>query len=119
MNIESSVFLIGAIDFDEKKMLLNNCDYFTLASEFESFGIVVAEALSSGLPVVISNKTPWKDIEINNYGIFVQNEKESFSQAFQKVQTIKYDKEEIKKYVQENYDWKIIVEKFINCIQSS
>ena len=47
----------------------------------------------------------------------MQNEKESFSHAFQKVQAIKYNKEQIKKYVQENYDWKIIVEKFINCIQ--
>ena len=119
LNIENSVFLIGAIGFDEKKMLLNNCDYFTLASEFESFGIVVAEALSCGLPVIVSNKTPWKDIEINNCGIFVQNEKVSFCQAFQKVQNIKYNKEQIKKYVKENYDWEIIVEKFINCIKSS
>jgi glycosyltransferase involved in cell wall biosynthesis len=119
LNIENSVFLIGAIGFDEKKMLLNNCDYFTLASEFESFGIVVAEALSCGLPVVVSNKTPWRDIEINNCGIFAQNEKGSFCQAFQKVQKIKYNKERIKKYVKENYDWEIIVEKFINCIKSS
>jgi len=119
LNIENSVFLIGAIGFDEKKMLLNNCDYFTLASEFESFGIVVAEALSCGLPVVVSNKTPWKDIEINNCGIFAQNEKGSFCQAFQKVKNIKYNKEQIQKYVKENYDWEIIAEKFINCIKSS
>jgi len=119
LNIENSVFLIGAIGFDEKKMLLNNCDYFTLASEFESFGIVVAEALSCGLPVIISNKTPWRDIEINNCGIFAQNEKVSFCQAFQKAQNIKYNKEQIQKYVKENYDWEIIVEKFINCIKSS
>ena len=119
LNIESSVFLIGAIDFDEKKMLLNICDYFILASEFESFGIVVAEALSCGLPVVVSNKTPWKDIEINNCGIFAQNEKVSFCQALQRVQNMKYNKEHIRKYVKENYDWDIIVEKFINCIKSS
>lgn len=119
LNIENSVFLIGAIDFDEKKMLLNNCDYFTLASHFESFGIVVAEALSCGLPVVVSNKTPWREIEINNCGIFEQNEKVSFCQAFQKAQNTKYNKEQIKKYVKENYDWEIIVEKFINCIKSS
>ena len=119
LNIENSVFLIGAIGFDEKKMLLNNCDYFTLASEFESFGIVVAEALSCGLPVVVSNKTPWRDIEINNCGIFAQYEKVSFCQAFQKAQKIKYNKEQIQKYMQENYNWEIISEKFINCIKSS
>jgi len=80
---------------------------------------VVAEALSCGLPVVVSNKTPWKDIEINNCGIFAQNEKVSFCQALQRVQNMKYNKEHIRKYVKENYDWDIIVEKFINCIKSS
>ena len=46
--------------------------------EFESFGIVVAEALSCGCPVVVSNKTPWKDIEKNNCGILAENKKLSF-----------------------------------------
>jgi glycosyltransferase involved in cell wall biosynthesis len=119
LNIEDSVFLIGAIGFGEKKILLNNCDYFTLASEFESFGIVVAEALSCGLPVVVSNKTPWRDIEINNCGIFSKNDKVSFFQAFQRVQKIKYNKEQIKKYVRKNYDWEIIAQKFINCIKTN
>ena len=68
--------------FEAKKIFLNNCDYFTLASDFESFGIVVAEALSCGCPVVVSNKTPWRDIEENNCGIFVENDKESFYHAF-------------------------------------
>ena len=119
LNIDSSVFLIGAIGFEEKKLLLNNCDYFTLASKFESFGIVVTEALSCGLPVIVSNKTPWKDVEINNCGIFVKNDKVSFCQAFQKVKEIKFNKDHIKKYVKENYDWEIIAEKFINCIKTN
>ncbi len=119
LNIEDSVILIGAIGFEEKKLLLSNCDYFTLASKFESFGIVVAEALSCGLPVIVSNKTPWKDVEINNCGIFVKNDKVSFCQAFQKVQEIKFNKDHIKKYVKENYDWEVIAEKFINYIKTN
>ena len=49
---------------NDKKILLNNCDYFALASEFESFGLVVAEALACGRPIILSNKTPWIDLEI-------------------------------------------------------
>ncbi|CAI8239196.1 MAG: Phosphatidyl-myo-inositol mannosyltransferase [Cryomorphaceae bacterium] len=116
-NLGSSVFLIGAINFEDKKLLLNNCDYFTLASEFESFGIVIAEALSCGKPVVISNKTPWKDIQINNCGILANNEKCSFNVAFSKIINEKYDSSLIKNYVKMNYDWAFIVGKFINLIK--
>jgi len=118
LNIGSSVFLIGAVTFEDKKLLLNNCDYFTLASEFESFGIVIAEALSCGKPVVISNKTPWKDIQINNCGILADNEKNSFNDAFSKIISEKYDTSIIKNYVKKNYDWVVIVGKFINLIKN-
>ena len=56
LNLSDSVFLIGAINFEDKKLLLSNCDVFSLASEFESFGIVIAESLACGTPVVVSNK---------------------------------------------------------------
>ena len=118
LNLGSSVFLIGAINFEDKKLLLNNCDYFTLASEFESFGIVIAEALSCGKPVVISNKTPWKDIQINNCGILADNEKNSFNDAFSKIINEKYDSSLIKNYVKKNYDWVVIVGEFINLLKN-
>ena len=118
LNLSSSVFLIGAVNFEDKKLLLNNCDYFTLASEFESFGIVIAEALSCGKPVVVSNKTPWKDIKINNCGILADNEKNSFNDAFSKIINVKYDSILIKNYVKKNYDWVVIVDKFINLIKN-
>jgi len=114
LDLLDSVFLIGAINFEDKKLILGNCDVFALASEFESFGIVIAEALSCGIPVVVSNKTPWKDIEKNNCGILVDNEKNSFYQAFIKIINKKYNKKRIKAYVKSNYDWEVIVGKFIN-----
>ena len=118
LDLGSSVFLIGAVNFEDKKLLLNNCDYFTLASEFESFGIVIAEALSCGKPVVVSNKTPWKDIQINNCGILADNKMINFNDAFSKVINDKYDSSQIKNYVKKNYDWVVIVDKFINLIKN-
>ena len=118
LNLLDSVFLIGPINFEEKKLLLSNCDVFALASEFESFGIVVAEALACGAPVVVSNKTPWKDLEINNYGILADNDKNSFYDAFRKIVRVNHDKDRIKKYVKENFDWDSIVERFINLIRN-
>ena len=119
LRIYNSVFLIGEIGFLDKKLLLNNCDYFTLASEFESFGIVVAEALACGKPIVLSNKTPWKDLEINNCGILADNDKESFFNAFVKIVHEKYDSRNIKNYLKSNYDWEIIVARFIKILKNT
>jgi glycosyltransferase involved in cell wall biosynthesis len=118
LRISKSVFLIGEIGFVDKKILLNNCDYFTLSSEFESFGIVVAEALACGKPIVLSNKTPWKDLEINNCGILADNDKESFFNAFVKIVNEKYDRKNIKNYLKSNYDWEIIVARFIKILKN-
>ena len=117
LNLKNSVFLIGAVNFEDKKLLLNNCDYFTLASRFESFGIVIAEALSCGKPVVVSNKTPWKDIEKNNCGIFTQNNKVSFCNSFYAIKERNFNGEMIKEFVKSNFDWNVIVNIFIKTIK--
>lgn len=117
LELQNSVFLIGSIGFQDKKILLNNIDYFTLASEFESFGIVIAEALACGRPIVLSNKTPWRDLEQNKCGILVDTEKNSFSDSFSKIVNGEYSSEEIKTYVRLNYDWSVIIEQFIYSIE--
>jgi glycosyltransferase involved in cell wall biosynthesis len=43
-------------------------DAFILLSEGENFGHAILEALSIGLPVIISNRTPWKDLEYKTIG---------------------------------------------------
>jgi glycosyltransferase involved in cell wall biosynthesis len=118
LKVQDSVFLIGAIVFKDKNILLNNCDYFALASEFESFGIVIAEALSCGKPIVLSNKTPWRNLELNNCGILVDNDKASFYNAFSRIINEEYDSKVIKDYVKSNYDWSIITDRFLVSIKN-
>lgn len=118
LELSNSVFLIGPIDFDDKNILLNNCDYFVLASRFESFGIVVAEALSCGKPIVLSNKTPWRDLEKNKCGILVENDKNSFYNALNQILNQQFDCNQIKNYVKNNYDWSIIVSRFLSLFKN-
>ena len=118
LKLQDSIFLIGFVGFEDKKILLNNCDYFTLASEFESFGIVVAEALSCGKPVVLSNKTPWESLEKNKCGILVDNDKNNFSNAFEKIIYEEYDSQLIKDFIKFNYDLGIITDRFLASIKN-
>ena len=47
---------------------LKEYDFFILFSEGENFGHSILEALSVGCPVIISNKTPWRDLESKGIG---------------------------------------------------
>ena len=119
LKLEDSVFMIGLVNFSQKKELLSNCSFFSLSSDFESFGIVVSEALACGVPVVVSDKTSWKNIERNNCGIFVKNQKEDFCTAFHQIQERNFTSENCKEYVKDNFDWEIITKKFLTILTNN
>ena len=119
LKLEDSVFMIGLVNFSQKKELLSNCSFFSLSSDFESFGIVVSEALACGVPVVVSDKTSWKNIEKNNCGIFVKNQKEDFCTAFHQIKERNFTSENCKRYVKDNFDWEIITKKFLTILTNN
>lgn len=119
LKLEDSVFLIGLVNFSQKKELLSNCSFFSLSSDFESFGIVVSEALSCGVPVVVSDKTSWNNIERNNCGIFVKNQKEDFCTAFHQIKERNFTSKNCKRYVKDNFDWEIITKKFLTILTNN
>lgn len=53
----------GPLHPDAVGQKLAEYDLFFLPTLGENFGHVIAEALSAGLPVLISNTTPWRDLE--------------------------------------------------------
>ena len=56
-----------------KLEIIDNSDVFILPSFSENFGIVVAEALARGIPVITTKGAPWSDLERFNCGLWVEN----------------------------------------------
>lgn len=54
---------VGGVYGDRKWELFRNADLFILPTHSENFGIVVAEALASGTPIITTKGTPWQELE--------------------------------------------------------
>jgi len=58
----------GIAKSQEVPELLKSYDFFIMLSEGENFGHAILEAFSAGVPVIISNKTPWSGLQEKNAG---------------------------------------------------
>ena len=59
----------GAIAHAKVPIVLGLNDLFLFPTKGENFGHVIIEALQAGLPVLISDRTPWKDLEFFGVGM--------------------------------------------------
>ena len=58
----------GIANSQEVPELLKSYNFFIMLSEGENFGHAILEAFSAGVPVIISNKTPWSGLQEKNAG---------------------------------------------------
>lgn len=68
LQIESLVQFCGGVYGDQKWKLFQEADVFALPTFSENFGIVVAEALACGTPVITTKGTPWEELETAHCG---------------------------------------------------
>ena len=68
----------GAIQGEDAPSKISEYDFFVLTSEGENFGHSILEAMTEGLPVIISDRTPWIDLEQQKVGwdVNVRNTKD-------------------------------------------
>ncbi len=113
LKLEEKVFLVGSINGQDKVDFFANADLFVLPSHNENFGIVYAESLAAGTPIVASKNTPWAEVEEANCGRWVKNNVKETAQAM--VEMLETDREQMRintKKLAGKYDWKNIAVQF-------
>uniref|UniRef100_UPI0025FC7FC5 glycosyltransferase n=1 Tax=Algoriphagus sp. TaxID=1872435 RepID=UPI0025FC7FC5 len=85
--LEPEIQIIGPQFGSAKLATYHRADLFVLPTYSENFGIVVAEALACGIPVITTKGTPWQDILRYEAGwwieIGVNSLKETLEEAIQ------------------------------------
>lgn len=70
LRVDKRITWTGMTEGAVKWSLLNSAEAFLLPSHQENFGVVIAEALACGVPVLISDKVNiWREIQADGAGI--------------------------------------------------
>lgn len=86
--LEDQITYVGPVEGKAKADLYQQSDLFVLPTFSENFGIVIAEALAYGLPVITTRGTPWKDLEYNRCGWWIETGVDPLVAALQQAMTL-------------------------------
>lgn len=68
----------GATSPLELPEIYSKSHYFILLTKHENYGHVIAESISNGCPVIVSDQTPWKNLSEKNIGWEIPIDKTQF-----------------------------------------
>ncbi|MDO8864176.1 glycosyltransferase [Haliea sp. E1-2-M8] len=105
--------VIDAVNGEEKTKLYRSADLFVLPTFSENFGVVVAEALACGVPVITTKGAPWQGLLDYDCGWWVDIGLEPLVHALREA-TSKSPQELVnmgengKRYVEASFSWPMI-----------
>jgi glycosyltransferase involved in cell wall biosynthesis len=88
LGLSQQVEFVGEVFGEKKDALFAQSDVVLVPSHTENFGMVVAESLAHGVPVIASKGTPWVGLETNKCGFWIDNDPESLATAIRKFCTL-------------------------------
>jgi glycosyltransferase involved in cell wall biosynthesis len=110
LNLSNDVLFKGHLDSKDKLTAFMSYDVCVVPSYSENFGMVVAESLAHGVPVIASKGTPWKDIEKYDCGYWVDNTPESLASSIKRLFSVNLLEMGMngRKWMQAEYNWRYI-----------
>ena len=94
---------------------LQESDFFVHPTTIETFGVVVAEALLTGTPVVCSNVSALTELITQSNGIACENNVEDWKRGLKQALMINFNHKQISLNISQRYD-KINIGKEINAV---
>lgn len=70
--LSKRVLFVGELTSEELAFAYRSADLFVLPSRFESFGLVLLEALRAGLPVIAANTSGMSEVVRPEYGVLFE-----------------------------------------------
>lgn len=116
LSLQDSVYFLGARN--DVNELMSACDCFVLASKYEGFGLVVAEAMATQRVVIGTDCGGVKEV-IGNEGILIETENHiALADAMQKVIDLNYEQRKLigikaRKRITNNYSLDATVSKWL------
>ncbi len=114
LNMADQVQLHGSASRTEVKELMQNADTFVLSSRYETFGVVLIEAMSCGLPVLATKcGGPESIIKNKSLGILTEIDEKllSLHLGYMVNNIEKYDSALIRKYIEDNFSEQAVIPK--------
>ncbi|MCH4147441.1 MAG: glycosyltransferase [Prevotella sp.] len=121
--VDSMFDFVGGVYGIQKWKLYRCADVFILPTYSENFGIVVAEALASGTPVITTKGAPWQDLETCHCGFWTEIGIDGTVDALRKFLTLSASDLEVmgkngRKLIEDKYSSKIMAEKMFELYKS-
>ena len=108
LGLTNKVKFTGLVTHDEKLTLLKSAKLFSLTSKSDIHPRATQEALTMGIPVVISKESDYPEVEECNAGILVDLDIKEITHAFEELLS---DEDKLKIF--SNNAKKLIREKFL------
>jgi glycosyltransferase involved in cell wall biosynthesis len=122
LELGQRVTFTGMLTGERKASVLKNTDLFVLPTHSENFGIVVAESLAYGVPVITTKGAPWEDLEHYECGWWIEDNQQALKITLVEAMRMSSSERKImglrgRKLVEAKYSWNLIAKEMASAYQ--
>jgi glycosyltransferase involved in cell wall biosynthesis len=123
LGVGTHIQWLGGVYGARKWDLIREADLLTLPTHSENFGIVVAEALASGTPVLTTKGTPWNVLNTEHCGWCVDVNVEAIKSALRSFAASSEDELQQmglrgRSMIEDNYDTRSIAREYVKLYET-